>query len=234
MIGGSSSINGMVYVRGHAHDFDHWAEQGASGWGYADVLPYYRRMEAWDDGGHGGDPGWRGHDGPVRVTRGRRDNPLFDAFVKAGVAAGYEATDDYNGEKQEGFGPMDATVHNGRRWSAADAYLKPALKRQNCSLVRCLVRRVEIVEGHATGVEVTRRGRVETVRARRRVVLAASAINSPKLLMQSGIGPAGHLAEHGIEVVADRPGVGANLQDHLELYIQRNARSPSRSIATGR
>ncbi|MEL6337522.1 MAG: choline dehydrogenase, partial [Pseudomonadota bacterium] len=225
VIGGSSSINGMVYVRGHAGDFDHWAEQGAQGWGYADVLPYYRRMEQWHAGGHGGDPAWRGKDGPLHITRGPRRNPLFHAFVEAGRQAGYEVTDDYNGEKQEGFGPMEATVWRGRRWSAANAYLRPALKRPNCRLVRALVRRVVIREGRAVGVEVERGGKVEVIEAGE-VVLAASAINSPKLLMLSGIGPGAHLAEQGIEVVADRPGVGANLMDHLELYIQMASKQP--------
>jgi choline dehydrogenase len=226
VIGGSSSINGMVYVRGHARDYDHWAEQGAAGWAFADVLPYFRRMECWNDGGHGGDPSWRGTDGPLHVTRGRRDNPLVRAFVEAGRQAGYELTDDYNGEKQEGFGPMEMTVRRGRRWSAASAYLRPALGRDTCALVRAFARRVAIEEGRAVGVEVERGGRVEVIRARNEVVLAASAINSPKLLMLSGIGPAAHLAGLGIEPVADRPGVGANLQDHLELYVQMAARRP--------
>ena len=226
VIGGSSSINGMVYVRGHAMDFDHWAESGAEGWGFADVLPYFKRMESWHDGGHGGDPDWRGADGPLHVTRGPRSNPLFHAFVEAGRQAGYPVTADYNGEQQEGFGPFEQTVWRGRRWSAANAYLRPALKRANCSLVRALARRVVIEDGRAVGVEVTRRGRTETIRARREVVLAASSINSPKLLMLSGIGPAAHLAEHGIAVIADRPGVGANLQDHLEVYVQYAASQP--------
>ncbi|XDA97543.1 choline dehydrogenase [Sulfitobacter sp. LCG007] len=226
VIGGSSSINGMVYVRGHAMDFDHWAGQGADGWSYADVLPYFKRMESWHDGGHGGDPAWRGSDGPLHVSRGPRSNPLFAAFVEAGREAGYEITPDYNGEKQEGFGPMEQTVWRGRRWSAANAYLRPALRRENCALVRGLVQRVMIEEGRAVGVEVTRGGRREVIRARREVVLAASSINSPKLLMLSGIGPASHLAEHGIRVVADRPGVGQNLQDHLEVYVQYASRQP--------
>jgi choline dehydrogenase len=226
VIGGSSSINGMVYVRGHAHDYDHWRDQGCDGWGYADVLPYFKRMENWDDSGHGGDADRRGTDGPLHVSRGKRDNPLVRAFVEAGVQAGYERTDDYNGEKQEGFGPFEMTVYKGRRWSAANAYLRPALKRENCDLLRGLVQRVVIEEGRATGVEVRRGGRTEVVRARAEVILAASSINSPKLLMLSGIGPAAHLAEHGIEVLADRPGVGANLQDHLELYIQMAASQP--------
>jgi choline dehydrogenase len=223
VIGGSSSINGMVYVRGHARDFDHWRDQGADGWGYADVLPYFRRMEH----AHGGQDGWRGTDGPLHVTRGPRRNPLFHAFVEAGRQAGYGITNDYNGERQEGFGPMEQTVYRGRRWSAANAYLKPALKHPKCSLIRAFARRVVIENGRAVGVEVTRgRGAPEVIRARREVVVAASSINSPKLLMLSGIGPAAHLAAHGIPVVADRPGVGANLQDHLELYIQMAASQP--------
>lgn len=226
VIGGSSSINGMVYVRGHAMDFDHWSEAGADGWSFADVLPYFKRMESWHDGGHGGDPAWRGTDGPLHVTRGPRNNPLHAAFVTAGEQAGYQLTDDYNGRKQEGFGPMEQTVWNGRRWSAANAYLRPALKRDNCTLVRALACKVVIDEGRATGVEVERGGRKEVIRARRDVVLAASSINSPKLLMLSGIGSASHLAEHGITPVADRPGVGANLQDHMELYVQMAASQP--------
>ena len=226
VLGGSSSINGMDYVRGHARDFDHWAESGAAGWAYADVLPYFQRLEHWHDGGHGGDPAWRGSDGPLHVTRGRRANPLYRAFVEAGRQAGFDLTDDYNGERQEGFGPMEQTVWRGRRWSTANAYLRPALKRRNCALRRGLARRVLFEAGRAVGVEIARSGRVETLRARREVILCASSINSPKLLMLSGIGPGGHLAEHGITPIADRPGVGANLQDHLELYVQQTCRQP--------
>ncbi|MEM1344604.1 MAG: choline dehydrogenase [Pseudomonadota bacterium] len=226
VIGGSSSINGMVYVRGHARDYDHWAEQGAHGWSYANVLPYFLRMEDWQDGGHGGDPAWRGQGGPLTVSRGPRANPLFHAFVEAGREAGFETTGDYNGEKQEGFGPMEATVRGGQRWSTANAYLRPALKRDNCTLVRALALRVTIDEGRAKGVEVKRGGRTETIHARAEVILSASAINSPKLLMLSGVGPAEHLAEHSIAVAADRPGVGANLQDHLELYVQQACTQP--------
>ncbi|WP_370202831.1 choline dehydrogenase [Salipiger bermudensis] len=226
VIGGSSSINGMIYVRGHARDFDHWRDQGADGWGYADVLPYYQRQENWHDGGHGGDPAWRGTDGPLHVSRGRRDNPLTQAFVEAGREAGYPVTPDYNGHQQEGFGPYDMTVWQGERFSAAKAYLRPALKRENCDLVRAFARRVVIEDGRAVGVEVERGGKIEVIRAEAEVILSASSLNSPKLLMLSGIGPAAHLAEHGIEVVADRPGVGQNLQDHLELYIQAAASQP--------
>ena len=226
VIGGSSSINGMVYVRGHARDFDNWAELGADGWAFADVLPYYKRMENWTSGGHGGDLEWRGNSGPMHVSRGPRLNPLYQAFVDAGKQAGYELTDDYNGQKQEGFGPMEQTVHDGRRWSAANAYLHPALKRDNCILVRGLVEKIIIKDGVATGVELSRGSNKETITAQREVILSASSFNSPKLLMLSGIGPAKHLAEHGIEVIADRPGVGQNLQDHLELYIQMAASQP--------
>ncbi len=226
VIGGSSSINGMIYVRGHACDFDHWAESGAQGWSYADVLPYFKRMEHWHDGGHGGDADWRGKDGPLHITRGPRKNPLTRAFVKAGEEAGYPVTGDYNGEQQEGFGPFDATIYKGYRWSAANAYLRPALKRPNCNITRAFARRIVIENGRAVGVEVSRGNKVEVIKANVEVIVAASSLNSPKLLMLSGIGPADHLAEHGIDVVADRPGVGQNLQDHLELYIQQAATKP--------
>jgi choline dehydrogenase len=216
----------MVYVRGHAGDYDHWAENGADGWSYADVLPYFLRMENWHDGGQGGDPNWRGNDGPLHITRGKRDIPLHQAFVEAGSQAGFEVTKDYNGEQQEGFSPMEQTVWKGQRWSAANAYLKPALKRSNLNIKKCLARRILMENGRAVGVEIQQGQAISTVRAHREVILAASAINSPKLLMLSGIGPAKHLAEMGIEVIADRPGVGQNLQDHLELYIQQACIQP--------
>ncbi|RWA70989.1 MAG: choline dehydrogenase [Mesorhizobium sp.] len=222
VIGGSSSINGMVYVRGHARDFDHWAEQGAAGWGFADVLPYFKRMEDSD----GGEDGWRGKSGPLHVQRGTRKNPLYGAFVEAGRQAGFELTDDYNGSKQEGFGPMEQTILGGRRWSAANAYLKPALRRKNVSLVKGFARRVVIENQRAVGVEIEANKKIQVVKARREVIVAASSINSPKILMLSGIGPGEHLQENGIKVIADRPGVGGNLQDHLELYIQQEATKP--------
>jgi len=219
VLGGSSSINGMVYVRGHPGDFDHWAESGAEGWAWADVAPYFVRMEHW----HGGHSDWRGDAGPLHVTRGPRRNPLYHSFVEAGAQAGFELTFDYNGAKQEGFGPMEQTVWRGRRWSAANAYLRPALRGGNARILSGLATRVVIEEGRAAGVEVLGG---PTARARREVILAASSINTPKLLMLSGIGPAAHLAEHGIAVLADRPGVGANLQDHLELYVQMKSLKP--------
>ncbi|HBZ44844.1 MAG TPA: choline dehydrogenase [Maritimibacter sp.] len=222
VVGGSSSVNGMVYVRGHAGDFDHWEETGAKGWGYADVLPYYKRMEHW----HGPNASdWRGTDGPLHVRRARQWNPLMHAFVEAGAEAGYPVTPDYNGEQQEGFAAFDMTVHRGRRWSVASAYLRPALTDFNVRLVRGLAKRVVFDGNRAVGVEVAQ-SETETIHARREVILAASSINTPKLLMHSGIGPAAHLKEHGIEVRADRPGVGQNLQDHLEVYVQYAAKKP--------
>jgi choline dehydrogenase len=222
VLGGSSSINGMVYVRGHARDFDHWAESGATGWSFADVLPYFKRME----NARGGDDGWRGRDGPLHVGSGRQLNPLYKAFEEAGRQAGFETTPDYNGAKQEGFGRMEQTIHLGRRWSVANAYLRPALRRRNVALKAGFARRVVIENGRAVGVEIDGRGGRRIVRAHREVVIAASSINAPKLLMLSGIGPAAHLAGHGIPVLADRPGVGQNLQDHMELYIQQESIQP--------
>lgn len=222
VLGGSSSINGMVYVRGHARDYDHWADQGAAGWSFADVLPYFKRME----NSAFGDPSWRGKDGPVHISRGKRENPLYDAFIEAGAQAGFEKTDDYNGEKQEGFGAFEQTIHNGRRWSTANAYLRRALERENVSLVNGFARRVVIENQRATGVELGVDSVEKVVKAKREVIIAASAINSPKLLKLSGVGSGAELQNQGIEVVADRPGVGENLQDHLEVYVQQECLEP--------
>lgn len=223
VMGGSSSINGMVYVRGHARDFDTWAQMGARGWSYADVLPYYQRME----NAHAGDEGWRGRNGPVHVSRGERWSPLFDAFIKAGAQAGYETTEDYNGYKQEGFGEMEMTVYNGRRWSAANAYLKPAKNRENLTVVSgALTQRILFEGKRAVGIEYLKGGELKQIRCSREVIVSASSINSPQLLMVSGIGDAEHLAEMGIEPLVDRKGVGQNLQDHLELYIQQACTKP--------
>ena len=222
VLGGSSSVNGMVYVRGHARDYDHWSDQGAAGWSFADVLPYFIRME----NAQGGDATWRGKNGPLHVSRGRRENPLYDAFIAAGGEAGYEVTDDYNGEKQEGFGAFEQTIHNGRRWSTANAYLRRALERENVNLINGFARRVVIENHRATGVEIGHKKAEQVIKARREVIIAASSINSPKLLKLSGIGPGRELREHGIDVVADRPGVGANLQDHLEVYVQQQCLEP--------
>jgi choline dehydrogenase len=217
VIGGSSSINGMVYVRGHAKDFDCWEEMGARGWGYRHVLPYFNRAET----SHGGEDGWRGTSGPLHVVRGSRSNPLYNAFIEAGRQAGYPVTADYNGAQQEGFGAMEMTVWNGRRWSTANAYLRPALKRRNVRLeTRAFARRILLEGTRAVGVEYQRSGQIRTARAAREVILAASSINSPKLLQLSGIGNAEHLKSVGIEPICHRPGVGENLHDHLEVYFQ--------------
>jgi choline dehydrogenase len=217
VIGGSSSINGMVAVRGHPQDFDRWRDQGAAGWGHADLLPYFRRMESYS----GGADEWRGADGPLAITAPQMRNPLYAAFVEAGRQAGHGLTPDYNGFRQEGFGPMQMTVRNGRRWSTANAYLRPALKRPNVELLtRTLATRLVIENGRAQGVMVERGGVAQTIRARRGVILSAGAFGSPHLLKLSGIGPAEELRRYGIEVQADRPGVGENLQDHLEYWHQ--------------
>ncbi len=232
VIGGTSSINGMIYVRGHRQDYETWARLGARGWGYADVLPYFKRMECWHGGADGADPRWRGSDGPMHVTRShlvRRqgENPLVRAFLTAGLEAGYGMTPDYNGAHQDGVCVGESTIWQGRRWSCAMAYLHPALATPNCRLVRGLAERITVREGRALGIEVQLPGgHHRSIRARREVILAAGAINSPLLLMQSGIGPAAHLAEHDIGIITDRPGVGANLQDHLELYVQTAITEP--------
>jgi len=223
VIGGSSSINGMVYVRGHAHDYDTWEEMGAAGWGFRHVQPYFMRMEH----SHGGEAGWRGRDGPLHITRGSRRNPLYKAFIESGHQAGYRLTDDYNGSRQEGFGRMEMTVWKGRRWSAANAYLTPALSRPNLQLIKgALTLNIDFEGSRAVGVTYEQRNTRKQARANREVILASGAINSPKLLQHSGIGPAGLLKEHGIKPIVDRPGVGENLQDHLELYIQQECVKP--------
>lgn len=219
VLGGSSSINGLVYVRGCAGDFEEWEALGAAGWGYQDVLPYFKRGE---DCVYGGDA-YRGDQGGLTTCNGNNmKNPLYRAFIKAGEQAGYGYTEDYNGYRQEGFGRMDMTVRDGVRCSTAMAYLKPAMHRPNLDIqTHALTTRV-IMEGKtAVGVEYRQGGKTRRVRARKEVILSASSFNSPKLLMLSGIGPAEHLKEHGIEVVHDLPGVGRNLQDHLEVWVQQ-------------
>ena len=217
VIGGSSSINGMIYVRGNPMDYDHWRDEGAAGWGYADVLPYFRRMET----SHGGEAPWRGTDGPLHVTRGPRDNPLHHAFVEAATEAGYTTTADYNGYRQEGFGPADMTVWKGRRWSAANAYLRPALRTGQVRLfTRALADKILFDGTKAIGVRISHKGRQADILARQAVILSAGAIASPAILQRSGIGEADLLRKQGIDVIADRKGVGANLQDHLEVYFQ--------------
>ena len=223
VLGGSSSINGMAYVRGHALDYDRWAGNALPDWSYAHVLPYFKRAESRAKGGDD----YRGGDGPLHVSTGACTNPLYQAFIEAGVQAGYPFTEDMNGHQQEGFGAMDMTTHKGRRWSTAQAYLKPALARPNLTLqVGAMVTRILFEGQRAVGVEYARGGRVHTVRAAREVLLCGGAINSPHLLMLSGIGDADNLGKRGIDAVAHLPGVGRNLQDHLEVYVQHACTQP--------
>jgi choline dehydrogenase len=224
VIGGSSSINGMVYIRGHAADYDGWAgAKGLEHWSYSGCLPYFRKAEtrlAGADAYHGGD-------GPLYVTTPRMDNPLYRAFIEAGEQAGYARTPDMNGFRQEGLGPMDMTTYRGRRWSAAMAYLRPAQRRGGVEVAdRCLVTRILFEGPRACGVEFLRRGRLEQVRARREVIVCGGAINSPQILMLSGIGDADQLRALGIAPRAHLPGVGANLQDHIETYVQHACTQP--------
>ncbi|TSJ60474.1 choline dehydrogenase [Starkeya sp. 3C] len=217
VLGGSSSINGLVYMRGAPADFDRWQEEGAQGWSYADVLPYFRRAETRRDGGDA----YRGADGPLATRYGTLANPLYKAFIEAARQAGYPASEDVNGYQQEGFGRMDMTVRDGVRWSAANAYLKPAMKRANLKVeTHARVERVLFEGRRAVGVVWSRGGERHEVRAAREVILSGGPINSPQLLKLSGIGNADELQALGIDVVAHRPGVGENLQDHLEFYFQ--------------
>ena len=223
VIGGSSSINGMIYVRGNAGDYNQWAESGAKGWDYPDVLPYFQRMEA----SHGGNSEFRGKSGPLNITHGKRDNPLHNAFVKATEQAGYTYTEDYNGFRQEGFGPADMNVWKGSRFSTAKAYLKPALAKKNVKLItKVLVDKIIFSEDKAKGVEVFHQGQKKIFNANIGVVLSAGAINSPTILQRSGIGEANDLNNLGIKVIKNLPGVGKNLQDHLEVYFQVKCLQP--------
>ena len=228
VIGGSSSINGMVYIRGHALDYDGWASKhDLPGWSYAHCLPYFRKAET---RGKGGDA-YRGACGPLQVSTGACKNPLYNAFIEAGQQAGYARTEDMNGYRQEGFGAMDMTVHKGRRWSTAMAYLRPALKRPNLTLQTATLTTRVLFEGpadapRAVGVEVVHKGQVQQLRASREVILSGGAINSPQLLQLSGIGDPAHLQRLGIAVVAPLKGVGENLQDHLETYVQYACKQP--------
>ena len=224
VLGGSSSINGMIYVRGHACDFDEWESLGAAGWAYRDCLPYFRKAETC---AYGADE-YRGGDGPLHTCNGNgMENPLYRAFIEAGAEAGYPSTADYNGFQQEGFGRMDMTVKDGVRWSAANAYLKPARSRANLKIeTGALNRRVVLRGKQAVGVEYEKDGARHVAVAGREVVLAAGSVGSPHLLQLSGIGPASVLAEAGIPLVHDLPGVGANLQDHLEVRCQFKCKQP--------
>ncbi|HET9391424.1 MAG TPA: choline dehydrogenase [Steroidobacteraceae bacterium] len=223
VIGGSSSINGLVYVRGNALDFEDWEAAGARGWGFRNVLPYFRRAEK----RAAGEDLYRGSGGKLRTSRGTLTNPLYAAWLEAGRQAGYPLTADMNGFQQEGFGAMDMTVGEGRRCSAARAYLKPALRRGNLSVKEHTSATRILFEGRrAVGVQYSRGGAEHIARASREVILSAGPINSPQLLKLSGVGPAAELGALGIPVVHDLAGVGENLQDHLEFYFQVACREP--------
>ena len=221
-MGGSSSINGMCYVRGNPMDYELWEAKGAIGWHWANVLPYFQKMEQVQGGGP-----FRGTKGPLRVTRGPESNPLYHAFVDAAVAAGYARSANMNEVQHEGFGPMEMTVGDGMRASAARVYLRPAMKNAKVRLItKSMVKRILFDGKVATGVEYIRNGRVETVSARREIILSAGSIMSPVILKRSGIGPAQELADQGIPVLQASAGVGENLMDHLELYVQYACTKP--------
>ncbi|MBU6207321.1 MAG: choline dehydrogenase, partial [Alphaproteobacteria bacterium] len=223
VLGGSSSINGLVYVRGNPLDFERWEQEGARGWGYADVLPYFKRAERRAEGG----TDYRGGDGPLDTCYGTLTNPLHAAWLKAAEQAGYQITEDYNGFRQEGFGRMDMTVRKGARCSAAKAYLRPALKRPNLHVItHALATRIIFEGARAVGIAYERGGNDHEARAGKEVILAGGPINSVQLLKLSGVGPANELRAHGLPVIADRPGVGENLQDHLEFYFQMACTQP--------
>jgi choline dehydrogenase len=226
VLGGSSSINGMIFQRGNPLDYERWgSDAGMESWDYAHCLPYFKRMENCL-AAEAGDP-FRGHDGPLVLERGPAQGPLFDAFFEAVQQAGYPLTDDVNGYRQEGFAAFDRNVHDGKRLSAARAYLHPVMDRPNLSVeTRAFTTRIVFEGTRAVGVEYARRGRGKrTVRAGE-VIVCGGAINSPQLLQLSGVGAAGELAQLGIDVVSDLPGVGENLQDHLEVYVQHGSKQP--------
>jgi len=223
VVGGSSSINAMAYVRGNPGDYDRWAASGLPGWSYADVLPYFRRQESWE----GGAGPYRGGDGPLTVGTARYADPLVEACLAAGRALQLPATPDYNGAQQEGLGRIQQTIRNGRRCSAAEAYLRPALARPNLTVeTGALASRIVLEGGRVVGVEYERRGNAEIARAEREVILSGGVINSPQLLMLSGIGDPAALRPHGIKVMAELPGVGKNLQDHLSVLADYERREP--------
>jgi choline dehydrogenase-like flavoprotein len=211
VLGGSSSINMMAYVRGHARDFDRWRQKGCDGWSYAEVLPYFMKSENFETGGDD----WHGAGGPLQVKPAANADPIFEAFLKAGATAGYPRTDDYNGAEQEGFATLQQTIGGGKRSSGSSAFLRPAERRSNLKIVtEATVTRIIIEQGRAVGVAYTKGGVATEIRTTGEVILSGGAINSPQLLMLSGIGPGEHLKDHGLDVVCDLPGVGQNLQDH--------------------
>jgi 4-pyridoxate dehydrogenase len=216
VIGGSSSINAMAYVRGHRGDYDRWAADGLTAWSYAHVLPYFRRQESWE----GGASAYRGGNGPLTTRRTRYEDPLVDAYLAAAKQAGHPTTEDYNGAQQEGFGRSQQTIRNGRRCSAAGAYLRPALARPNLSVETNVLATKILFEGHrAVGVEYLAGSKPHAVRADREIILAGGVINSPQLLMLSGVGDPEALRIHQIPVAVPLPGVGDNLQDHVSVTV---------------
>ena len=224
VLGGSSSINMMAYVRGNHADYDRWRQKGMTGWSYDDVLPYFKRAEAFQDG----DDPYHGTDGPWKIQTTDVQDPIFDCLFEAAGQAGYEKAADYNGASQDGFARLQVNAVKGRRQSAAVAYLRPAMRRPNVEVqVRAHVNRVLIEQGRAVGIEYTQDGRTHAVRAEKEVILSGGAINSPQVLLLSGIGPGDHLRETGIEIVHDLPGVGHDLQDHpaigVEYYYKGNS-----------
>jgi choline dehydrogenase len=223
VLGGSSSINGLVYVRGNALDYEHWESQGASGWGYRQLLPYFKRAEQRADGGDE----YRGANGKLQTRYGALTNPLHHAWLQAARQAGYPLTDDINGFQQEGFGRLDMTVGGGRRCSAANAYLRPAMRRSNLEVrTHALATRIAFDGRRASGVHFRRAGADHLVGARREVIVSGGPVNSPQLLKLSGIGASTELGRHGIDIVHELPGVGENLQDHLEFYFQLACTQP--------
>lgn len=223
-LGGSTLINGSIFVRGQAQDYDGWAQSGARGWSFEEVLPYFRRLERFIDDTP---DALRGRDGPLDVVRVRERHPLLDAFIEAGIEAGHPRNPDYNGTSQEGFGYYQVTQRAGRRWSAYRAYLEPAMRRPNLTVrTHAQAMRVLIEDGRAAGIVYRRAGRDETLRAKAEVVLAAGAVQTPQLLELSGIGDGKLLSRHGIEVVLDAPGVGANYQDHFATRMNWRVTKP--------
>jgi 4-pyridoxate dehydrogenase len=223
VIGGSSSTNAMAYVRGNRGDYDRWAANGLDDWSYDKVLPYFRKQESWE----GGESRLRGGKGPVSTQFCRYKDKLIDAFRQASVEAGYGQTDDYNGEQQEGFGRLQMTISKGRRSSTATAYLKPALKRPNLTvLTEATATKIVLQGSRATGITLTHQGKERTVSARKEVLLAGGVINTPQLLMLSGVGAPEELAAQGIETRIALPAVGKNLQDHVSVILMYRRREP--------
>jgi 4-pyridoxate dehydrogenase len=225
IVGGSSATNAMAYCRGHPRDYDRWAAAGLAGWAYADVLPYFRRQESWS----GGANAYRGGDGPLATRPSSYDDPLVEAYIAAGQAAGYPVTEDYNGADPEGFGRLQMTIRNGWRCSASTAYLRPALGRANLEvLVKTLATRIVFDGRRAVGIEYLKNGERNVVLAEREVLLAGGVINSPQLLMLSGIGDPAELRAHSIDLKTPLPGVGKNLQDHISASVEyrRRGRGP--------